>query len=419
MKRIFALRFVLASSISVLALSSSFAAVSSSTRAPAFPGWSSTPEKQVRVRLASNLPRVVVEGLGLAIQGQEGPYLPAAVAKPGHVEVERVEGPKGPLWRVKRGTGDNERIELKADPVLVIDGRDLRRGSQALPQRLVLHAQGKGFDLIGVLPIENYLVGVVSSEMPLQWPLEALKAQVVAARSYTLAVMRERRKQHFDVESSILDQVFRHVSQEMDSDRMIAKAKQAVLETRGVVLLDTKGRVAKAYYHADCGGRTSPAKIVWGSGEKTPVVVDNDCPGRANSRWSLSLADSELQKRVAKKFGFPSPIDDILPVSEGQKERATSLRLAFADGSTQTVNAHEFRAAIGYSDLRSTFFRVSKHDGHFDFQGQGWGHGVGLCQYGSRKMAEHGSNAFDILRHYYPLSSLSSEPRRTARQESP
>jgi stage II sporulation protein D len=375
----------------------------------AFPTWNATIEKPVRVRLAKEVDKVTLHGFGLSLQGQSEPFQTVGAPRLGSMQIERVETPQGEFWKIRKEEGDVVKVELKSAPVLVIDGRELRRGGQSLPSRLVLHAKVRRFDLIGVLPLENYLVGVLSSEMPLAWPMEALKAQAVAARSYTLAVMRERRSLHYDVETSILDQVFNHVSRELDSSPMIQKAKQAVADTKGVILIGEKGEVAKAYYHADCGGRTTPAKIVWGTGEKTPVVVDSFCPGHPRSKWTLSMDEEELRQKLSRRIALTAAIEKIFPLAPSSEDRAAALKLVLADGSEKMVNAHEFREAVGYSELRSTFFTVEKQNGLFLFQGRGWGHGVGLCQWGSRKLAETGQGAFEILKHYYPLSRLTGE----------
>lgn len=377
--------------------------------------WKQEIEKPVRVRLASGLNTVRLQGFGLRVQGGSASSNPIAMNRMGSLEIERVKTEMGWFWRIKKSEGKIERFELKKAEALVIEGEDLRKGTQDLPGRLVLTSKMKGFDLIGVLPIENYLVGVLSSEMPLAWPLEALKSQAVAARSYTLALMRERRHLHYDVESTILDQVFNHVSRKLDNDKMIAKARRAVEETSGVVLLNQKSQVAKAYYHADCGGRTTAAKNVWGTGEKGPVIVDSSCPGHPRSKWTLSLTVEEIRAKLSKKFDIPTDIESLLALAPSAQDRAERLKIRLVDGRERTVNADEFRAALGYSDLRSTFFKVERQGDHFEFKGQGWGHGVGLCQWGSRRMAEMGSGASEILRHYYPLSPIAGEIRNSPR----
>ena len=377
--------------------------------------WKQEIEKPVRVRLATQLNKVVIQGFGLKVQGQVGPYQPVSAGRIGTLEIDRVKTEVGWFWRIKKTEGGSEKFELKKATSLVVEGDELRKGTQDLPGRLVLTSKLKGFDLVGVLPIENYLVGVLSSEMPLAWPMEALKSQAVAARSYTLALMRERRNLHYDVESTILDQVFNHVSRRLDNDKMIGKARRAVEETAGVVLLNQKSQVAKAFYHADCGGRTIGARNVWGAGEKSPVVVDSSCPGHPRSKWSLNLTADEMRTKLLKKFDIPGEIESLLALAPSPKDRAEKLKIRLVDGRERTLNADEFRAALGYSELKSTFFRVERTGDTFEFKGQGWGHGVGLCQWGSRKLAETGTGALEILKHYYPLSPIAGEIRNSPR----
>ena len=341
------------------------------------------------------------------------------------LEVRRVHKSQGAFWRLRKMQDGIESIELRPGGTLLIEANEIREQDRALPKRLMLFENGEHFDLIATVSIEDYVTGVVSSEMPLAWPIEALKAQAIAARSYTLAVMRERRYAKFDVDNNVNDQVFNFIGKEFDADPMFQKGRLAVAQTRGVVLLDQNNRIAKAYYHADCGGHTSPAKIVWGFGEKTPVVVDASCPGHPRSKWVFNLSESELRKKLQRKWNLQSPIRALQPLASKEGDRAWALKVSLLDKSEQVINADEFREALGYSELRSTFFSVQKTGEVFEFRGRGWGHGVGLCQWGSRRLAQSGQKAFAILSHYYPLSHLNGEikdspefaQRRTAQQE--
>lgn len=99
--------------------------------------------------------------------------------------------------------------------------------------------------------------------MPLSWPMESLRAQSIAARSYAISLIKERRNNLFHVESDILDQVFKHVSQGVDHDPLVQRAFEAVSSTKSQVLIDTNKKLVKTYYHADCGGKTVSAQSVW------------------------------------------------------------------------------------------------------------------------------------------------------------
>jgi stage II sporulation protein D len=251
------------------------------------------------------------------------------------------------------------------------------------------------------MPLDEYVVGVLASEMPLSWPLETLKAQAVAARSYALSVMNEKKNQAYHLESSILDQVFRHVVAEDAEDPLIKKAVQAVKETSGVKLYSQKGGILKAYFHSDCGGQTTAAQNVWGSTTNSGVTTDSSCPTNPKAHWKLSLSKDELSRRL--KVADISGLDLIKVPSE---KRIKAVRLAFNDSGSKTISANDFRQMLGFQDLRSSLFELKRIGESFMFEGSGFGHGVGLCQWGSRALGKSGKNYNQILKHYYPLAVL-------------
>jgi stage II sporulation protein D len=250
--------------------------------------------------------------------------------------------------------------------------------------------------------------------MPLNWPIEALKAQAIAARSYTLSMMNERQKMLFHVESSILDQVFSHVSQSLDNDALIQKAKTAVIETENKILRGPKNKVIKAFYHSDCGGRTVSSKSVWGMGELVGGAIDASCPANPKSNWTLNIAQLTLSQKVAKFFKMDSlkNIVELITKKTKDQDRISDLAIRFEDGSEKAISATDFRGLIGSTELRSTKFELTKKADHFQFIGKGFGHGVGLCQWGTRALAQKGWAYTQILAHYYPESRVETRLSR-------
>lgn len=324
------------------------------------------------------------------------------------LHIQRSLGPSGPVWKLTWELGSKPaQIQRLTQNRLEVFGERLQRGPKSLPSHLVFSNESQKIDMVAVLPLENYLVGVISSEMPLKWPIEALKAQTIAARSYTLATAKERRTRHYDVDSTISDQVFNHISQEMDSDPLIQKAKEAVLSTRGLVLSTQKGTLLKSYYHSDCGGQTSSEKSVWGYGLSGPIIVDSYCQNSPRSKWTYEISKKQLYQKMKDHLGFVASLTDIIPIRSAKSVRAEKLAFLSTQGEFKELSAHEVRARLGYSNLKSTIFEVEKKtEDLFSFNGQGWGHGVGLCQWGSRRMAEVGKNADQIIGHYYPLAVI-------------
>ncbi|WP_253721005.1 SpoIID/LytB domain-containing protein [Bdellovibrio bacteriovorus] len=353
----------------------------------------------VRVRLLSTTHKVQISGLGLKFHNLDRPYRQVAIPDSGQAEVRLMERAGKKVWSLRINNKDPE--TLFSEKFLYIQGENLRVGSQSLPQKVLLHASKEKVDVVGVMPLEDYVVGVLASEMPLSWPMESLKAQAVAARSYALAVMRERKDKPYHLESSILDQVFRHVLAEDENDPLIKKALQAVKETQGQKLYASNDKVLKAFFHSDCGGKTTTAKSVWNHGVNTGVATDASCPTNPRANWKLSLSKEELHKRLQ----LP-PIAKIDFIRNKEDKRVLKVKVAMNDSSVAEIPANDFRQKIGFTELRSTMFTMNKVGENFVFEGRGFGHGVGLCQWGSRALSRSGYDYKRILTHYYPLARL-------------
>jgi stage II sporulation protein D len=284
---------------------------------------------------------------------------------------------------------------------LRVQGSALRSAFASFPDRLLLQARGGSFDLIGDVDFRTYLAGVVSHEMPVSWPVETLKAQVIAARSYALAVRHERRKLSWQVEATVDDQVFRHLA-----GNAVARVKDAVKETDGQILSvgGSGGRVLKAFYHADCGGRTARSSTVWGAGPDTGTVVDATCPLNPKAHWQFRLSVEELGARLRKNLGKLHLLGlALIPDRFDGRVGIVRLRTELGD---QDMKAADFRMAVGAQEIKSTRFDISEDKGIFEFRGRGFGHGVGLCQWGSKALGLKGLSAEKILAHYYPKASV-------------
>lgn len=359
----------------------------------------SSPET-VRVRIMTTIEKIQVGGTQLRFHNLAQAIQPVSIPQTKYVQVRVIQKDGKKLWAVRLDRQETE--HLLAEKYLLIQGSDLRIGAQTLPGKVLLSHNGVNkIDVVGVMPLDEYVVGVLASEMPLSWPMETLKAQAVAARSYALSVMNERKNHPYHLESSILDQVFRHVVHEDENDPLIKKAVQAVKETQGVKLYAQNGRILKAYFHSDCGGQTTAAQNVWGSNSNSGVAVDSSCPTNPQAQWKLSLSKEELRRRL--KVPDISGLDLIKVPSE---KRIKAVRLAFNETESKTISANSFRQLLGFQELRSSLFEIKRLGERFLFQGQGFGHGVGLCQWGSRSLGKNGKNYNQILKHYYPLAVL-------------
>jgi stage II sporulation protein D len=204
---------------------------------------------------------------------------------------------------------------------------------------------GHGLDAINILPVEKYLYSVVGSEMPSNWPLEALKAQAVLARTYALKKIEERKAFPYDVLATYADQAYEGIDEETPATR------EAVNETRGIVVLYGE-KLIMAYYHSDCGGKTENGSSVFkGDFPYLKSVVcpfDKDAPYR---NWSKTYSLAELSELFEKKIIGVSIQTN--PVSN----HVEKVFLHTPQGLT-AVPATLFRRLLGLREIRSTYFRV-------------------------------------------------------------
>lgn len=314
------------------------------------------------------------------------------------------------LWRVEDADSSRE-IALITNTKVDVEGSGLRVDLRTAPGHVQLIGRGSKIDLVGHLPLESYLEGVVAGEVPADWPVEALKAQAVAARSFTVAKIQERSGQAPDwlFEATVADQVFDH-------ERVNPRASDAVHATRGEVLLSSPTQVLAANYHADCGGTTDEPGVIWGGHPtKNGTAKDAYCAMKTKSAWRFVADLSDLTKKLKSQgliaAGFNLANLSIVRKSSGG--RALDLKAISASGERTTFSGERLRQALGYSDLKSTLFDIKLLTGssQIEILGRGFGHGTGLCQWGARQMAASGLSYKRILHHYYPQLALGAEPR--------
>lgn len=253
------------------------------------------------------------------------------------------------------------------------------------------------------LAVDKYLYGVMASEVPASWPIESLKAQAIASRTYFLYKKIRRLTEAFDVRSDIMDQVFSLKSKKHK------KIMQAVNKTHDWILVDKKTKkIFPAYFHADCGGHTSTEQQVWRlAASANRGVKDSVCRKAKKNNWSISIAKDVLMSHLQKMFFLPSgtKLKYVLP-RVIKNNRAHFVDFIFSHNLYKRISANELRKVLGFAKLRSTHFKVENRWDRFIFSGRGFGHGVGMCQWGAQRWARRGRKFHQILRHYYPNSKL-------------
>ena len=243
------------------------------------------------------------------------------------------------------------------------------------------------FQAINLVDLEDYLLSVVPSEMPTSWHLEAVKAQSIAARSYAVANYWKNEKDNYDVKDTTVDQVYLGVESETIS------GNQACDETSGVVLKHNQ-KVISAFFHSTSGGATELGENVWG--KEIPYVqsvVDYD-DNSPHFSWQRKFPVDQAEKAFGLKTGSLLSIQPFWKVASNRVKQAAIVSL----DNTTIVTGERLRQLF---KLPSSIFNVSFEDNSYIFAGRGFGHGLGMSQYGAKTLAESGYNAAQILSYYY------------------
>lgn len=277
-------------------------------------------------------------------------------------------------------------VDSSAGP-MGLNGRQYRDRLKIIP------GPNRDVWVINVLPLEEYLVGLINYEISSQWTMEAVKAQVVAARTYAFYQRGNRSGELYDVDSGVNDQVYGGVGRE-DS-----RSRKAVLETKGELIL-YQGNPIFAVYSACCGGKTEWGENMWaGNFPYLRGTECNYCLDSPHFLWNYSI-DGERLSMALEGTSSNSRVLGLEIDERSQSRRVLKLTVQ-TERNQRQISGKDFRRLLGYDQLRSTNFVMAQKDGAYHFSGLGWGHGVGLCQWGAKGMAEAGTEYRTILKYYY------------------
>lgn len=264
----------------------------------------------------------------------------------------------------------------------------------------VLKNPAGSLTVVNKIDVEDYLQGVVPSETYPGWPAEALKAQAVVSRTHAIFKNIKNKDLPFTLTSDVTTQVYGGKTAEAPA------ANRAVKETRGEILT-YRGKIFPAFFSSTCGGRTTRADFQWKI-EPHPSLKGVECTfcqGSKYFNWKADLSGAEIEGRLRKKGFAVTGIQKIVPEEIDRSGRPRFFLIQHAGGSLQ-IPANSFRMAVGPDLMRSTKVKIDPSGDPFHFQGRGWGHGVGLCQFGAKRLAELGYGYREILRYYYPESEI-------------
>lgn len=279
------------------------------------------------------------------------------------------------------------------------------------------------FDLIITMPVESYLPGVLTHELLKDWPRQTYEAQAVAARTYALHERARARAENrtYDVEDTTNDQVYGGTTAAITPN-------EAVRATRGQVLT-YEGGLIRAYFSSTCGGRPSSAAKVWRTDKGYEFNLAEPLQGKARSaydqnskwyRWTVTRRDDEVSQRLrAWGKGARHAVANITRVREVEvsernaAQRPVVFKLVDDRGTDYSITAEELRTALNQpvGGLPPITVQNRVHSGDIDVQiaapsvvihGRGWGHGVGLCQYCAKGMADAGLDWATMVKEFYP-----------------
>lgn len=255
--------------------------------------------------------------------------------------------------------------------------------------------------VINELGLEDYLKGVLPLEVKHDWPEEVLKAQAVAARTYAVFNLITNWRKDYAVYAGVENQCYGG----LDAEKK--ETNRAVKKTAGEILV-RDGAIFPAYFHSTCGGMTEAARRVW-SVKRNPALRGGvKCGYCADSKyffWTSEITLDEIRAKLRKAGYDVGRIQSVKPLDFGKSGRWAEVAVYHSKGKL-TLGSNKFRLIVGSGVLRSTKCTIAREGGRLVFSGFGWGHGVGMCQWGARSLAEKGWDYKEILKYYYPGSKI-------------
>jgi len=278
------------------------------------------------------------------------------------------------------------RIEAEGG-IVILDGRQYRGAFHII-------AGENGVQIINHLPLEQYLYGVIPREMSPIWPKSALMAQAVASRTYALYIKSKSKDKPFDVVAATASQVYGGFDAEVNT------SNQAVDLTQSQVMTHD-GKLIVAYFHSSSGGYTEDAQNVWGADlPYLKAAPDRYSEYYPNNAWEYRLGYRDLKDRL-NQYGLNiGKIQKLMFLNKTRSGRMRSINI-LSDNGSHILQSNAFRIKMDPTKLKSTLMSIESDANTLLIRGKGYGHGVGMSQWGAKRMAEEGMDYRKILKHYY------------------
>ncbi len=297
--------------------------------------------------------------------------------------------------------GEFNQIPAAGEKISLLDttaGR-LLLGDKPYSGQIEVWRGSGGLYLIDKVDLEDYVKSVVKSETGKDWALEALKAQAVISRTYAVNKLIHSEQMKYDLTSSVLDQVY---GGDVGDNKDVS---EAVDDTRGQILV-YNGQPIEAFFHSTSCGETEDPYAVFGRHIPYLKPVKVDCGLSPYSSWARRFPAARIEAALKAGGIDTGAINDIKIKSYTCTGRVADLEIDGTKG-VFTLKAGDARKLLGWKALPSTEFTVRPSGGFWEFEGKGYGHGVGLCQWSALEMARDGETYQQILAYFYPGTELS------------
>jgi len=373
--------------------------------------WKPSGLRPVRVLIVDGARKVRVRSAGtIYVVNEDGIRVDALEAKKWH-NVEYRAPDK--LVVVNKTCPPGFALECDGKHALTLSRHE--RGAWSDPRNypggFELQTTERALRLLNLVDIEQYVAAVVAYEVWPTFQTETYRAQAVVARTYALYEMLQRQGRAYDVRATQSSQVYRGLREDVVGRR----AAEAARFTRGIVLSyvhDGTEELFCTYYSAACGGVTQSATVFGERGDIPPLAGGVHCdycaiaPGETYRWGPVRMKLREVYDRLAKRYPDLRALGGLRCVeveSDGTTGRPFSFRLRGSNGKSESMPAERFRMTVGPDKLKSSDFKISCSGGDITFSdGRGFGHGIGLCQWGAEGQARLGRRADQILLYYFP-----------------
>ncbi len=282
--------------------------------------------------------------------------------------------------------GRSFRLEPTGGQLVNWDGKQYRGGLQFVAEANLLL-------VINVVDLETYLRGVIPAEMQAGWHVEALKAQAIAARTYSLASLHQNKD--YDICATTECQKYEGV-------RVEHPASDAAIQATAGLVLSYAGDIARTYYHSDSGGMVASSAEVWGGAFPYLQVRTDANTSTPHRGWVHALDAGQVAASLNGAGHDLGSVRRLEIVGWSESGRVSQLRIV-GTSRELLLSGPQLTRFLRSWGFKSTRFRMT---GDLSAQGDGWGHGVGMSQYGAKALADQGYDYRYILGFYYPNTSL-------------